>query len=176
MTPTIALLILAWVAIVLLALALGGVVAQLRSLHSMVTRHGVSPVNRVPVVGELVDGGGNVVDPPYAALFVTPGCPSCNQVVPAAAEAVADHDGLAMPVFVVSDQVYSTEAAVNREPVTWLVDSEAAQRYGIPAFPWLVVVDADGNPTDHAVAHSPEDVTERICKAFTIHLSARKDL
>ena len=66
-----------------------------------------------------------------------------------------------------------TEAVVNRESVTWLVDSEAAQRYGIPAFPWLVVVDADGNPTDHAVAHSPEDVTERIRNASPTVLSEK---
>ena len=107
MTPAIALLILAWVAIVLLALALGGVVAQLRALHSVVTRRGVSPANRVPVVGELVDGDSNVVNPPYAALFVTPGCASCRQVVPAVAEAVANRNDRAAPVFVVSDQVYS---------------------------------------------------------------------
>ena len=132
-----------------------------------------SPVNRASGVGKLVDGNGNVVNPPYAALFVTPGCASCRQVVPAVTEAVADHDDRRVPVFVVSDQAYSTEAFVNRESVTWLVDGEAAQRYGIPAFPWLVIVDADGHPTDHAVANSPKDATERIRNAFPTTLSEK---
>lgn len=173
MTPATALLILAWVAIVLLALALGGVVAQLRGLHSIVTRHGGSPA-RVPMVGKLVDGDGDVVNPPYAALFVTPGCVSCRQVVPAVVE-VVDRVDKTVPVFVVSDQIYSAGAIANRESVTWLVDSEAAQRYGIPAFPWLVVVDAEGNPTDHDVARSPEDVAGRIRNASPTALVAERN-
>ena len=128
MTPTTALLVLAWVAIVLLALALGGVVAQQRAFHAVVTGQ-PSPVDRVPVVGILLDRRGNEVDPPYAALFVTPGCASCKQVVPAVAETVSTREDGAVPVFIVSDQVYPSDAAEGGDSMTWLVDREGARAF-----------------------------------------------
>ena len=170
MTATTALLILAWVAIVLLALALGGVVAQQRALHAVVTKR-ARPADRDPIVGELIDNTGNVINPPYVALFVAPGCASCKRVVPAVAETVSTRGDGTVPVFIVSDRAYSSEPVVGGHAVTWLVDQEAAQRFGIPAFPWLVAVGAEGNPTDHAVAHDPHDVTERVKNASPTVLS-----
>ena len=163
MTPTVALLILAWVAIVLLALALGGVVAQQRALHSLVRGRPAAAAPE-PLIGELLSEDGDVIDPPYIALFVTPGCASCKQVLRAVAETLSSPEDRTVPVFIVSDHDYASDAVIGWDTVTWLVDREAAQRFGIPAFPWLVAVDADGNATAHQVAHNPDEVTEQIRK------------
>lgn len=160
-TPAIALLVLAWVAIVLLALALGGVVAQLRSLHAVVTSRPV-PGGRAPVVGELVDNDGNNVSPPYSALFVTGDCATCQKVVPAIVRAAFDRIDKSVPVFVVSDRPVSPEGSAVVSAVHWIVERTAAERFGIPAFPWLVSVDGDGEIIDHQVAHSPNAIAERI--------------
>lgn len=65
-------------------------------------------------------------------------------------------------MFVVSDQVYPSEGVSGEDAVAWLVDADAAGRFGVPAFPWLVVVDTEGNAVVHEVAHDPDRVTERI--------------
>ena len=163
MTPTVALLILAWVAIALLALALGGVVAQQRALHSLVRGHPAATALE-PLVGELLSEDGDVIDPPYIALFVTPGCGSCKRALRSVAEALSSCEHRTAPVFIVSDRDYAADLVIGLGAVTWLVDREAAKRFGVPAFPWLVAVDADGNATAHQVAHNPDEVNEQIGK------------
>ena len=126
------------------------------------------------MVGTLVDQG-EAVAPPYVAVFVTPGCASCRRVVPAVVDVVAS-GGADGPVFVVSDQVYPSEGVSAEEAVAWLVDADAAGRFGVPAFPWLVVVDTEGNAVVHEVAHDPDIVTERIRDASLVELSERRTL
>ena len=166
MTPTTALLILAWIAIVLLALALGGVVAQQRALHATITRQPTT-ASHTPVVGMLVDQDGRTVDPPYIALFVTPDCSTCKTVTPAAVRAAADRTDKTAPVFVVSDRPYSSDRFASMNSVHRIVEADAAEHFGIPAFPWLVTVASDGSIVDHSIAHDPDDVATRIRNAST---------
>ena len=173
MTATAALLLLAWVAIVLLALALGGVVSQLRAVQATVM--GQAPRIQEPVVGTLADEEGQAVAPPYVAVFVTPGCASCGRVVPAVVDVVAS-GGAVAPVFVVSDQVYPSEGVSGEDAVALLVDADAASRFGVPAFPWLVVVDTEGNAVVHEAAHDPDIVTEHIRGTSPMELSERRTL
>ena len=161
MTPAIALLVLAWVAIVLLALALGGVVAQLRSLHAIIAGRPVSR-GQTPIVGELLDNDGSAVSPPYSALFISGDCATCRKVVPAIVRAASDRVDKTVPVCVVSDRPYNPEGSMVLGSVRWIVERAAAERFGIPAFPWLVTVDVDGEVIDHRVAHNPDDIAERI--------------
>lgn len=155
----------------MLALALGGVVSQLRAVQASVM--GQAPSGREPVVGTLVDQEGEAVAPPFIAVFVTPECASCRRVVPAVVDAVAS-GGVDAPVFVVSDQVYPSEGVPGEDAVAWLVDADAASRFGVPAFPWLVVVDTEGNAVVHALAHDPDIVTEHIRDTSPMELSERR--
>ena len=169
MTPTTALLVLAWAAIVLLALALGGVVAQPRALQAAITRR-PAPIGYTPIAGKLIDREGRTVDPPYTALFVTPDCSTCQTVIPAVIQAATDR---AEPVYVVSDRPYPSDGYTSLNSVQWIADDSAAQHFGIPAFPWLVTVASDGSVIDHSVAHDPNDVATRIRNAFAKMLSEK---
>lgn len=164
MTPTTALLILAWAAIVLLALALGGVVSQQRALHAAITRR-PTPASQTPVIGKLIDQDGRTVDPPYIALFVTPDCSTCKTVTPAAVRAAAVRTNKSTPIFVVSNRPYPSNEVVSKNSIHWIVEADAAEHFGIPAYPWLVTVASDGSVIDHSVAHDPDDVATRISNA-----------
>lgn len=172
MTPTTALLILAWVAIVLLALALGGVVAQQRALQAAITRQPI-PAGHTPVAGKLIDREGRTADPPYTALFVTPDCSTCQTVIPAVIQAASDRADKTAPVYVVSDRPYPSNGYASSNSVQWIADASAAQNFGIPAFPWLVSVASDGSVRDHSVAHDPNDAATRIRKASAKMLSEK---
>lgn len=161
MTPTTALLILAWAAIVLLALALGGVVAQQRALQAVITRR-PAPIGHTPMTGKLIDREGRDVDPPYTALFLTPDCSTCQTVIPAVIQAAADRADKKAPIYVVSDRPYPSDGYMSLNSVQWIADDSVAQHFGIPAFPWLVTVASDGSVIDHNVAHDPNDAATRI--------------
>lgn len=79
MDLVVAALALAWVAIVLLGLGMGGLMAQLRTLQSARAYTSPDPVQIGPLAAPS-DGAGEIA-PPYAALFVRHDCKVCAGVL-----------------------------------------------------------------------------------------------
>lgn len=73
--------VLAWVAILLLGLAVGGLLAQVRTLEARQGRRSVDPPNVVPLLAgsdpEATPAGA------FSAAFVNSSCDVCHQAVPA---------------------------------------------------------------------------------------------
>lgn len=159
MSTTLALLILAWIAIVLISLALGGIVAQLRDIHTIVAGRPIR--KRTPVVGQLLNEDGEIIGVPYAVLFVSPGYPTCQNVVPIVTQFAAKNADNGVPVLMVSDQPYKIKDS-DKGSVSWIIDDKAALEFGVPAFPWLVIVDIKGTVIDHDIAYEPDDVVSRL--------------
>ena len=157
MSAAVSLLVLAWVAIVLLALAVGGLTAQLRTLQ--IQGSSARPAKRAASPGSLLTPDGPL-NGPYIALFTRSACPGCEAVLPAVAAEFATSDR-GVPIIVVSDDP-SALSFSNGSNIQWIVDPEAATRFGIPAFPWLVAVDDRGKILDDGAVPNPADAIARI--------------
>jgi hypothetical protein len=152
MTLTATAIVLSWVAIIVLASALAGVLARVHRLEQRLAPSagagpgsgGAGPTGSGPGVGAtappvpgvvLDDGVGAVL------LFADRECGSCLRVLPTAVEA-GTRSGV--PVHVLWS---SATAVTNGSPpgVTHHPDAGAAYvLYGVVAAPWLVVVAPDG--------------------------------
>lgn len=157
MSVITSLVILAWVAIVLLALAVGGLTAQLRTLH-MQNSSNVSRT-RVTPVGSLLTPNGPL-NGPYIALFTQSSCPGCDAMLPTIA-AEFGTSGQEVPIVVVSDSPGELSLPHNSN-IQWIVDPEAATRFGIPAFPLLLAVNIHGDILDDGVVPNPSNAVTRI--------------
>jgi thiol-disulfide isomerase/thioredoxin len=114
------------------------------------------------LVGQTFDGAPITIDPgstgrPTAIWFVAHWCPHCNAEVP---RIVALQNQGQLPAGIDYDAVSTgvNPAAPNYPPSTWfrnegwpfpvLADDDqgtAAKAYGLPSYPFLVVLDKDGN-------------------------------
>jgi hypothetical protein len=136
MTFTIAALLVAWSAILILTMALAGVLRQLRTLAATGT---LTPrVSVGPPLGAAAPPlpAAESLPKPLVLLFADRDCPGCAEVVPAFANGFAP--GTSKLV------IYSGEAT---EPVgvPVLADQEAAFKlWNIPVTPFCVVVDGRG--------------------------------
>jgi hypothetical protein len=99
-----------------------------------------------------IDGGDGT---PKVILFLSHSCPHCQNEVRALSPWF-DENGLPDGVTFVSVSTNASEQAPNWPPSAWLEDwkpdvlvddqaQTAAQAYGLPAFPYWVFVDGDGN-------------------------------
>jgi hypothetical protein len=136
----VAVVVLAWVAILLLGLAVGGLLAQVRTLAARPAMPGAvlpSVVPRIesPDVADLTSGA-------FSAVFVEGRCKACHHAVP---ELLAKMNG--GTVLIVSDEL----------PAEWtplppgaraVIDAGATARSHIPAVPWFAAVDADGRTVE----------------------------
>lgn len=142
MTFTTAALLVAWLAIVLLALGLAGLMRQLAELHrSMAT--GVAPGGAAPALrglaiprsGDLArirpEGGGLI-------LFVSPGCSSCAATLDAISAAPV-HGQL-----VVASSGPCPEQGIPSGAVCVSDTAPLMERLGVPGTPYLIDVDHDG--------------------------------
>ncbi|CAM3158588.1 hypothetical protein [Stackebrandtia soli] len=129
-------LIVSWVAILLLALVVSGLIRQVHQLSKGVIqqplRAGIQPGATAPDVTELLDGGG-------VLLFLSPGCRSCAEALDETATWLATTDGTPR-----ARAVYSGPAPADT-PVPAIGDrADLFERYDAIATPFAVVIDDAG--------------------------------
>jgi thiol-disulfide isomerase/thioredoxin len=132
------------------------------------------------LIGQTFDGAAITIDPgstgtPTAIWFVAHWCPHCNAEVP---RIVALHSQGQLPTGIDIDAVSTgvDPSAPNYPPSTWfrnegwpfpvLADDgqgTAAKAYGLPSYPFLVVLDKDGNVI---ARHAGELGTDGIVQAL----------
>ncbi|MDX1468943.1 MAG: hypothetical protein R3258_06340 [Acidimicrobiia bacterium] len=163
MSVTDVALLLAWVAILVMGLALGGVVGQLRALQAYLPRG----INERLVAPALAFNGGSV-KPPYVALFASPACDVCHSLLPAK---IGDLQASAPPGFsllLVSDAPYEPESEIARSGIQTVLDPEARNAFRVPGVPWVVAVDDEGQVVEsRALTRNVaiEDLVNGIVKA-----------
>lgn len=134
-----AVLVVTWLAIVVLALALAGVIRQVRGLADAVRSPGRSPVVlRSDAIPNLrsTDGTSRTV-----LLVVDDVCATCRLVAP---EFTALARNAAGTEFRVLTYAEGTRAWLDGAEIVVDVDEEAYRRLNVPWRPALVFVDADG--------------------------------
>ena len=127
-------LIVSWVAILILALVVSGLIRQVHQLSQSMsltpTRVGLAPGAAAPDAAELIGDSGGVL------LFVTPGCRTCVEALDEAASWQAETGGTVLAVSATSVPETPLPSAADRPD---LVD-----RYDAIATPFAVVVDPAG--------------------------------
>jgi cytochrome c biogenesis protein CcmG, thiol:disulfide interchange protein DsbE len=124
------------------------------------------------LAGEAFDGSPVSITPgdgPMAVWFVAHWCPHCQAEVPRIV-ALADQGKLPEGVDVTAVSTSVDPAAPNYPPSTWLEDQgwpfpvmaddesgTAASAYGLQGFPFLVLVDADGNVVSRSSGELGDD-------------------
>lgn len=150
MTVLIVAVVFAWIAILLLGLAVGGLMAQVRTLQARVQRRGSTPPAVAPDLfsdsPELAPSG------PYSAVFVNSDCDVCHESLPKLLEKAHGAQ-----IHVVADEA-SDEWASLPSSARLMVDPQAHIRSGIPAVPWFVAVDANGETAESFALGNPETI------------------
>ena len=160
MSTTMSFLVLAWVVIVLLCLAVGGLTAQIRELQSTVI--GRPLTRQAPIGGHLQGHDGRRVVEPYIAVFTLDDCRHCEAVVSTVVSASTSINPI-LTIAIVGDEIHQDSSVDRASPLLeWIVDPTAATRFNIPAFPWLVAVNADGDIVDDGVIANPRDAISRM--------------
>ena len=142
MTFTAAALVAAWLAILVLALALAGVLHRLRAIAA-----GSPPATR-PAVGPLVGAvapalDGRALSGPALILFADRECPSCHEVAPAFGQAALGANGSGAHVQKVL--VYQGDTPPADQGLdTMRVQRDTFERWNVRVTPFLVAVDARG--------------------------------
>lgn len=147
MSLLISLIVIAWIAIVLLGLAVGGLLVQVRSMEAKLAGQGVD----APSVLLRVSDGSAARLPPGAvsAVFVNSGCDTCDHVI---RDLFTKVNG--RPVLIVTDEL--PEKWKPLPPgVRAVIDPEAAERSGVPAVPWFAAVDAGGRTVESFALSNP---------------------
>lgn len=129
-------LIAAWVAILLLGLAVGGLLAQVRYLSSTAAgRAGAAP--RPP---RMAPDASLPAEAPLLVLFTSPDCLACNALEPSAAELLRSGAGL-------SRVVVSSGPGKHRPlwdgAAEYVEDPGLAAAYEVPVFPYVMVIGRD---------------------------------
>jgi hypothetical protein len=158
MTFTTAALVTSWVAILVLALGLAGLMRQVTVLSR---RHGTagSGSGRTPhdLLGFRLPDDGSIAELRPASggivLFSSPTCPSCASVL-------ADLGSLGLGDRLVVASTGPCPPGVEDLPGARCVDDARAamDRLSVPATPYLVAVDAVGTITDVLLPEAPQDV------------------
>lgn len=150
MSVLIAVVILAWIAILLLGLAVGGLLAQVRKLEAGAARQG-APVTVVP---RLMRGDSTISrSSAFAAVFVDSSCATCHLAV---VELFAELDG--GKLLIVTDEL-PAEWTPLPSGVEALVDAGAIKRSGVPAVPWFAAVDATGQTVESFALGNPRSIS-----------------
>lgn len=147
MSVLIVAVVLAWAAILLLGLAVGGLLAQIRAINAR-----MSSPRRAPRVGLRSVDASSIASGPFAAVFADTSCDVCHRTIP---ELVARIDGGRL--LVVTDG-FPADWGPLPPGVEEIPDPNAAQRAGVPALPWFTVVDQDGQTVESFALGNTESV------------------
>jgi len=139
MSFLVAVLVVTWLAIVVLALALAGLMRQVRDLAAAVRSRGRSPlVLRSDAIPSLrsTDGTSRTV-----LLVVDDVCTTCHLVAPEFAALARNAVGTQFRVLSYTE---GTRAWLDGADIVVDVDEDAYRQLNVPWRPALVLVDADG--------------------------------
>ena len=170
-----------WVLVVALALVVLALVRQIGILHERVApagallgREGPRPGERAPVL-EVEDLSGRRLaiggrEPSGAAtllLFVSPSCPVCKALLPAA-RSLRDAEGGALRLVLASDgprdEQLAFVSAQGLERECYLLSSELGLLYQVARLPHAVLLDAEGVVRARGLVNSREHL-ESLCEA-----------
>lgn len=170
-----------WVLVVVLALVVLALVRQIGILHERVApagallgREGPRPGERAPALevedlsGRRHSIGGR--EPSGAAtllLFVSPGCPVCKALLPAA-RSLRDAEGGTLRLVLASDgprdEQLAFVSAQGLESECYLLSSELGLLYQVARLPHAVLLDAEGVVRARGLVNSREHL-ESLCEA-----------
>ena len=159
MTAALVLDVLLWTLVVLLTLAVLALARQVGVLHQRVAPAGALMPSTGPKIGELTEAveaedlrgnrvgiGGLAQGANTLVLFISPTCPVCKTLLPAA-RSLASAEGLAL-VFA-SDgfeterhRTFAEEVGIARFP--YVLSQALGIRYGVSRLPFAVLIGADG--------------------------------
>ena len=159
MTAALVLDVLLWTLVVLLALAVLALARQVGVLHQRVAPAGALMPSSGPKIGELTETietedlagdrvgiGGVAQGANTLVLFISPTCPVCKTLLPAA-RSLASAEGLTL-VFA-SDgfeterhRTFAEEVGIARFP--YVLSQALGIRYGVSRLPFAVLIGADG--------------------------------
>lgn len=159
MTAGLVLNIVLWTLVGLLAIAVLALARQVGVLNQRVSPAGALTPTAGPKVGELTDGietddldgtrqriGGSMSERTTLVLFISPTCPVCKALLPAA-RSLASSERLRL-VFA-SDgfdparhRAFAEDVGIRRYP--YVVSQELGLRYGVSRLPFAVLIGADG--------------------------------
>lgn len=157
MSFVVASLVVTWLAIVVLALALAGVIRQVRDLAHAVRSRGRSPlVLRSEAIPSLrsTDGTSRTV-----LLVVDDVCTTCRHVAPEFAAMAKNAAGTQFRVLTYAE---GTRAWLDGAEIVVNVDEEAYRRLNVPWRPALVLVDIDGTVLEAKPVGSVESLRRTV--------------
>ena len=159
-----------WLLVVALSVVVVALARQIGTLHLRLDPRGALEIDdEGPALGEAVpplqttdiNGREVVVGGPGKAqllLFVSPGCRLCDQVLPSL-RVIADQGRLTPLVIADSDPGETALHYGSRRPNLPVVASqEAAQAYGVPGTPYVVVLDDLGVATAKGTVNNLEQM------------------
>lgn len=144
MTPATVSTILLWVVVIVLALAVAGLLAQVRALAQRVYMVGPRGGSLVGTSAHnVILQSGEVVAPPFVVIFVRRDCSVRHDLLDRLAQGWSDQPP------VITTLVLSNEGGLASHPsktafpdaVQLSEDPQVAAVFGVPAFPWVLTVD-----------------------------------
>ena len=173
--------LLLWILVVALAIVVVALVRQIGILHERVApagallgREGPRPGEAAPPL-EVVDLAGRALtiggDEPTGTatllLFVSPGCPVCKALLPAA-RSLRDAEGAKLRLVLASDGPRAEHAAFvaaqGLERERYVLSSELGLLYQVGRLPHAVLLDAAGVVRARGLVNSREHL-ESLCEA-----------
>lgn len=143
----VAIVVLAWVAIALLGLAVGGLIAKVSRLE---TRIDPRPARHDKVVPRVVGDHGPIDLIDTSVLFVDSSCSVCKDALRYLAPYIDD-----AKLVIVTNEVRASLPALPPKAAS-VEDPDAIERSGVPAVPWFVVIDSNGETSASFALGSPE--------------------
>jgi methylamine dehydrogenase accessory protein MauD len=173
--------LLLWILLAALAAIVLALVRQIGILHERVApagallgREGPRPGERAPVL-EVEDlagrrlrlGGAQPSGSSTLLLFVSPSCPVCKALLPAA-RSLCSAEGSRLRLVLASDGPRAEHEAFLREQrlegETYVLSAELGLRYQVGRLPHAVLLDADGVVRGRGLVNSREHL-ESLCEA-----------
>lgn len=136
-------ILLAWAAIVILALGFSGVLRQVRVLSRMLDSSRARAGAVLGATGPRIDGWHREPDHVGLILFASSGCSSCREVVPTLGPMLAARNGGDVDAVVVYKDAVPA-GAINTPHVAYVVDESAFVDYGVHMVPTAVHLAPDG--------------------------------
>ena len=148
MTLEAAAVVMAWVTIALLALAMSGLLRQIRALEADLSLRRVTVGPALGSPAPSLDGVG--WQNPTLLLFAEAGCPTCHATLSEFATAAESSDGLAFVA------VFRGEANGFRSPQVRVLEAQDVSfaDYRVPLTPFAIAVSARGTVADAAAIGS----------------------
>jgi methylamine dehydrogenase accessory protein MauD len=170
--PLLALVVLLWIVVLVLAVAVVALARQIGVLHTRIAPAGALMTSAGPKVGELapelaltdIDGApfqiGGPRDHAQLVLFVSPTCPICKTLVPTA-KALAHSERRRLGLAFASDggdvdqhRRYVADMAIGKHP--YVLSLELGMRFEVGKLPYAVLIGADGVLRSKGLVNSRE--------------------